>query len=140
VRLHDLNHVVTGYGTDWAGELEIAGFELGAGCGRHVMAWVINSGGVAAGLLRQPRKTLRAYARGRASKQSIYRLLPRWDERVLDEPVASMRETLGVPAEATPTARDLIGAASLGLLGIALHFGPVVAIAAGLFAAWRAYA
>jgi hypothetical protein len=33
VQVHDLNHVLTGYGTDWTGELRISGHELGMGCG-----------------------------------------------------------------------------------------------------------
>ena len=32
VRYHYLHHVITGYRTDFVGELEISGWEIGAGC------------------------------------------------------------------------------------------------------------
>ncbi len=65
VGYHDLHHVLTGYATDTLGELEIAAWELGAGCGSVVTAWVINLGGMLAGLIAAPRRTARAFFRGR---------------------------------------------------------------------------
>jgi hypothetical protein len=38
VRIHDLHHVITGYDTDLMGELRIAGWEIGGGCGGFVAA------------------------------------------------------------------------------------------------------
>ena len=72
VKLHDLHHVATGYATTWTGEAEIGAWELGAGCGRYVAAWLLNLGAMGTGMLIAPRRTLRAFARGRRSK-SLYR-------------------------------------------------------------------
>jgi hypothetical protein len=36
VPLHDLHHVLTGYGTDWIGEAEIGAWELGGGCNSFI--------------------------------------------------------------------------------------------------------
>lgn len=71
VRYHDLHHVVTGYETNARGEFEISAWELGASCRGFVAAWVLNLGGLAAGLLSMPRRTWRAFLRGRHSR-SLY--------------------------------------------------------------------
>lgn len=71
VRYHDLHHVLTGYATDTQGELEISAWEVGAGCGRFVTAWAINLSGMAAGLVSAPRRSFRAFVRGRHSR-SLY--------------------------------------------------------------------
>jgi ubiquinone biosynthesis protein Coq4 len=39
VRLHDLHHLVTGYPTDWKGELEISAWEIAGSCRGYVAAW-----------------------------------------------------------------------------------------------------
>jgi hypothetical protein len=67
VCFHDLHHVVTGYATTFQGELEISAWEIGAGCKNVWFAWLINLGGLAAGLMVAPRLTARAFARGLAS-------------------------------------------------------------------------
>lgn len=67
VAFHDLHHVVTGYDTDMVGELEISAWEIGAGCRDYWAAWFINLGGLAGGLFAAPRRTFRAFVRGRHS-------------------------------------------------------------------------
>jgi ubiquinone biosynthesis protein Coq4 len=71
VKLHDLHHVATGYDTTFTGEAEIAAWELAAGCGRYYAAWILNLGAMATGMLIAPRRTARAFRRGRRSK-SLY--------------------------------------------------------------------
>ena len=73
VFFHDVNHVLTGYNTVFSdGEVVIAGFEVGAGCGRVWIAWYINLWMMAFGSVICPRATFHAFARGRRSG-SIYR-------------------------------------------------------------------
>ncbi|MDB4985087.1 MAG: hypothetical protein JWN04_265 [Myxococcaceae bacterium] len=67
VPFHDLHHVITGYDTDMVGEFEISAWEVGAGCRDYWAAWFINLGGVAGGLFAAPRRTFRAFVRGRHS-------------------------------------------------------------------------
>ncbi len=112
VRFHDLHHVLTGYTTDFAGELEISAWEIGAGCKRAWFAWQINLGGLAGGLFIAPRLTARAFARGLASGSlygSDY-------ESILTQTVGETRTQLRLD-EAVP-ALGVRGAALLGIAGI----------------------
>lgn len=68
LKLHDVHHIVTGYGTDWIGEYEISGWEVGAGLHRNPVAWTFCLMGHTAGLVVCPRKTVRAFARGRRGR------------------------------------------------------------------------
>lgn len=94
VRYHDLHHVLTGYDTDNVGEFEISAWEIAAGCKQFVAAWGLNLGGIAGGLFRAPRRTLRAFVRGRHS-QTFYGL--NLDE-LLDLSVADARKRMGLDA------------------------------------------
>jgi hypothetical protein len=67
VRFHDLHHVLTGYDTDFPGELEISAWEIAAGCKSYAAAWVLNLGGIAAGLFTCPSRVFAAFVRGRHS-------------------------------------------------------------------------
>lgn len=71
--IHDVNHVLTGYDTDFSkGELAIASFDLGNGCGAYWMAWLINFIMFGMALLVRPRETFRAFVRGRGCA-SLYK-------------------------------------------------------------------
>lgn len=71
VRFHDLHHILTGYRTNATGEFEISAWELGAGCKDFHAARFINLGGFVSGILASPRRTFRAFVRGRRSR-SLY--------------------------------------------------------------------
>jgi hypothetical protein len=72
VFFHDVNHLLTGYNTVFSeGEVEIAGFEIGAGCGPYWIAWAINAPMFVIGLAINPGPTWCAFQRGRRSG-SIY--------------------------------------------------------------------
>ena len=94
VRYHDLHHVLTGYRTDFLGELEISAWEIGAGCKGFVAAWQLNLSGMAAGVLFMPRRTFAAFVRGRHS-DSLY---GREFEPLLELTVAEARRATRVPA------------------------------------------
>jgi len=68
VRYHDLHHILTGYDTSFVGELEISGWEIGAGCKSFAAAWVLNLGGMAGGLFRAPGRVFSAFVRGRRAR------------------------------------------------------------------------
>lgn len=131
VRYHDLHHVLTGYATDTPGELEISAWELGAGCKDFWAAWQLNLGGLAAGAVAIPRRTFRAFVRGRRTS-SLYGL----DfEALLDRTVGQTRAACGLeqPAAARFSDYPLFAAAwavgtVVGLLSFAalLVFGPVL--------------
>jgi hypothetical protein len=71
-KLHDLHHVAMEYETDWAGEAEIAAWEIASGCGRHGWAWLLNLGAFTVGIALCPRRLYRAFMRGRHSA-NLYR-------------------------------------------------------------------
>lgn len=98
VRFHDLHHLVTDYRTDFIGELEISGWEIGAGCGRYPAAWFINLTGMAAGLFLAPRKVFRAFRRGVAS-QSLY---AHDFEPLLERTVDDVKREVGTDAPVPP--------------------------------------
>ena len=64
-KLHDLHHIANEYATDWAGEAEIAGWEIASGCGRHGWAWLLNLGAFTVGMVLFPKRLYRAFIRGR---------------------------------------------------------------------------
>lgn len=117
VRYHDLHHVMTGYQTDFRGELEIAAWEIGSGCADKTAAWILNLGGYGVGMLLSPRRTLRAFIRGRHS-QNLYRR--RFDDALLSHTVGEMRRQLDLDGEPRATAGDLALAALGWVVGLAI--------------------
>ena len=118
VRIHDLHHVLTGYETSATGEAEIAAWEIASGCGRYTAAWVLNLWGMAYGIWLAPRALLRAFARGRRSR-NLYR--DGLDDAYLDTPVGPARAALGIPDHVTVGAGDRF--AFVGWSGLAVLFG-----------------
>jgi hypothetical protein len=90
--VHDLNHVVSGYGHDALGEAEIAAWELGGGCNRYVAAWVLNCGALWLGLARSPRRLFAAFVRGRRTRN----LYGTDVDAVIDLPLSTVRAALGL--------------------------------------------
>jgi len=107
VKIHDLNHLVSGYLTDRIGELEISAWELASGgCQRYPAAWVLDLGGLMGGLVVAPRRTVRAFRAGR-SQQNLYRypldelLAMPLDSarRLVDQPPPDRRRWLPPPVQ-----------------------------------------
>lgn len=96
VRFHDLHHIVTGYRTDWRGEFEISAWELAAGCGRFHAAWWLNLGGMNAGMLVCPLRTLSAFQLGRRSRSLYSRM---YDEALLSQTVKDARAAMGLTSD-----------------------------------------
>lgn len=99
LRLHDLHHVATGFGTDKAGEGEISAWELRRGVrafGLYVGAIVIS--GALLGLLVAPRRTLRAWRLARGTNDYLFRGTLSYED-LLQLSIAELRSALGVPSE-----------------------------------------
>lgn len=95
VRYHDLHHVLTDYDTDWIGEAEIGAWEVASSCADHWAAWYLNLVVMGVGAIIAPRRTWRAFVRGRRSK-NLYR--EPWEAIRLEERVGAWRERLGLDA------------------------------------------
>lgn len=142
VKVHDLHHVVTGYRTDLRGEAEIAAWELASGCGRVPVAFVLNLFAFAIGVLIAPGHLLRAWARGRATKNLYAHATV---DALLPQNVNAVRTSLGLDGKPpAPRGRDvatftLVTIVALALM-LALIVGPLVGIFAGLGALANAIA
>jgi hypothetical protein len=93
--IHDVHHVLTGYGTDFLGEVELAGWELGSGgCAAHRFMWFDRVGVAFVALFTGPRAFARAFREGRASR-NLYR-----DdlEALLGLDVEDLRRRIHLPA------------------------------------------
>ncbi len=96
IPIHDLHHVATGYGTDFVGEGEIAVWELRGGC-RTPVVYFLNLVAAAIGTLLAPRRIWAAFCASKSAR-AIYRSdLNR--ERILEMPIGTLREHLGIPTE-----------------------------------------
>jgi hypothetical protein len=133
VRVHDLHHVLTGYSTDLAGEAEIGAWELASNCLSSAAATVLNTGAMAMGMLIAPRRTARAWARGRATR-NLY--ANETVDHLLGREVDDMRADLGLDGPPPPVrARDLATLAAIvpllalvGLLTTLFGLGAVVVL------------
>jgi hypothetical protein len=97
VFFHDVNHVLTGYNTVFSdGELAIAAFEVGAGCGRYVIAWYINLCLMALGVFIKPRLVFTAFVRGRGCSSTYER--PEDRSVLRGKTVVELRRLVGVDA------------------------------------------
>ena len=121
--LHDIDHILTEYNTDWRGEWQISAFEIGTGCGKYWAGWFINLQGIIVGGICYPLDSVRAYARGRRSR-GVYNY--RDHEPLLSEKVGKLRSQLAVSAASvTVTAIDAILFYFTVLFSIAINFGPL---------------
>ena len=127
---HDLNHVLTAYETDWPGEFEISAFELASGCRHYWAAWVLNMGGLVAGMLVWPRRTLAAFWRGCQSRNSYY---VEDEADILDMRVVDVREKLQIADFAERAPRSVADVARFfKIFGLALLFQLLSLAAAAL--------
>ena len=134
VPLHDLHHVITGYGTDGAGEGAISAWEVAGGCGRSGVAWFLNLNALFLGSLIDARGVFGAFVRGRRSRNFYEQ---GFDEELLARNLGDVRRELLAESEtpfgAAVTFADRgvfagwwgIGFA-LAVMELALVFAPVV--------------
>jgi hypothetical protein len=137
VVFHDVNHLVTGYNTTFSdGEVVIAGFEVGAGCGSYWIVWYINLSMMALGILFRPRDVFAAFVRGRRSA-SIYRHGA--DPAALARmSVADVRMLLALDRRPEPAAgADRVAFAAWGVAAAVVLVGPLLALVAGGLAVLR---
>lgn len=96
LHLHDLHHVVTGYGTGLVGEAEISAYELRAGC-RSFMVRLLCVGAILCAAFVAPRRVLRAWRRARGARTLYHTTIPY--ETLLGMTVRELRRHLNIAPE-----------------------------------------
>ena len=118
VRYHDLNHVVTGYGTDLRGEAEIGAWELASGCTRFPIVVLLNLLVIWPVLFLSPVRLWRAFLRGRHS-MNLY--AEHYDQALLDRTIGPTRQALGLDHEPAASAADVVSFGGLVLVVVGLQ-------------------
>jgi hypothetical protein len=99
IMLHDLHHVITGFGTDPAGEGEISAWEVGGGLkGLDLYTRSIVVGGVVLGLVVAPRRAIAALRAASKGGNLFSRTLGEY-ETLLDRSVGELRAQLRLPRD-----------------------------------------
>jgi hypothetical protein len=124
VKFHDLHHIATGYQTDWTGEAEIGGFEIGGGCGPFVWAWILNLQAMAIGLVVAPLALFRAFVRGRHAGTLYHQ--GDFEDAMLDRSVGDIRRQLGLDRLAPPPGvGDAVSFVFWSAVALLWTFGPL---------------
>ena len=118
-KLHDLHHIAMEYDTDWAGEAEIAGWEIASGCGRHGWAWLLNLGAFTVGLALFPKRLYRAFLRGRHARNLYRDGLP--ETELPRKTVQWLREFVATDGETKAGLSDRLAFGAWSLIGLAYH-------------------
>jgi hypothetical protein len=96
--IHDIHHLLSGYDTDWTGELEIAAWELSSGgCGRYFLYRIDRMVFTLLGLIFAPRATCRAFRCGLKHRN----LFHRDPEEVMPIEIDELRRTTLSPKSAS---------------------------------------
>lgn len=106
---HDIHHLLTRYKTTIKGESEISAWEIGSGCKKYWAATLINTSGVMIGIPINPRAVLRAFSRGRRTKNLYHELFS--NEEAMNMKIGDLREQLLLdehPIETKPTMKDFL--------------------------------
>ena len=88
VKLHDIHHIVTEYKSDPCGEAEISAWELAAGIHNKYFAGFIGLAALFYGAFLYPKRTFRAFIRGKHS-HSLYNR--EFSESLLKQSVGSLK-------------------------------------------------
>lgn len=97
ILLHDIHHLLTGYGTKLKDECEISAWELSAGCRTAWVAFVLNTLAFALGTFIVPNGIWRAWKRGKVTK-NLYRANYS-KEQLLNKTVESLKREMGFTDE-----------------------------------------
>lgn len=128
---HDVHHLLTGYETTWRGEAEIGAFEIATSCKRYWAAWMFNTGGFLFGLAIAPRRTWRAFVRGRRCRNFYGAERARVAALSIDD----ARRELGLASASAPaTPADAIWFVGWAIAVVAFWLGLPTAVAIAL---WR---
>ena len=116
---HDIHHIVTNYPSTFTGETEIGAWEIASGCKKYWVAWMLDMSGMMAGILFNLWGVLKAFARGRRTKNLYYHIIS--NEQALDMTVNELQKLLLLDKyhkNTKPTFMDTILFAAWVLVGL----------------------
>lgn len=116
---HDIHHLVTNYPSTFTGETEISAWEIASGCKKYWAAWVLDMSGMMTGILFNFWGVLKAFARGRRTKNLYYDIIS--TEQALDMELSGLKKVLWLdkyPKNIKPSLIDFILFVVLALFGI----------------------
>ncbi|HKB44793.1 MAG TPA: hypothetical protein VKC90_10390 [Chitinophagaceae bacterium] len=116
---HDIHHLVTDYPSTFKGETEISAWEIASGCKKYRAAWVLDMSGMMIGIVFNFRGVLKAFARGRRTKNLYYDVIS--TEEALDMKLSELKKLLWLdkyPKNTRPVFVDFILFVPLLLIGI----------------------
>ncbi|HTA62518.1 MAG TPA: hypothetical protein VK835_08680 [Bacteroidia bacterium] len=106
---HDIHHLLTEYETTVAGESEISAWEVASGCKSYWAAFLIDVSGAMLGILFNFLGVLKAFARGRRTKNLYYNKFT--TEQALDMKISELRAAFDLdkhPKDTKPNFVDFI--------------------------------
>lgn len=115
---HDIHHLLTGYSTVLKGETEISAWEIASGCKKYHAAFFINTSGLMMGFPLNFFGILRAFARGRRTKNLYDDKIT--TEQAMDTPIKILRREFLLdqyPQNTKPGFVDLILLLAFGIFG-----------------------
>jgi hypothetical protein len=104
IPIHDMNHVVSGYGHDALGEGEVGAWELGSGYRDYTAAWVLGSAAMGRGFVHSPTRVFAAFVRGRQTEN----LFGADIETAMNTPVSMLRTSLRLDGHYSPNTGDAL--------------------------------
>ncbi|MEP7168482.1 MAG: hypothetical protein ABI855_03870 [Bacteroidota bacterium] len=124
VKLHDLHHLLTEYNANYKGEAEIGGWEIGSGCGRYWMAWILNMGSFIIGMLFYQQPLLKAFLDGRLVKTNLYQGTI-YNDDLLNKSVGELRKGILPQSTTKNSAKDYWLFACWCLISLIYHLAVV---------------
>ena len=115
---HDIHHLVTGYKTTIKEESEISAWEIASGCKKYWAAFFINTSGLMLGYVFNFLGVLRAFARGRKTKNLYDDAIP--TEKAMDMSIGELKAMFLLnkhPIKTKPAFADVILLLLFGLFG-----------------------
>ncbi|MBA3707029.1 MAG: hypothetical protein H0W84_14335 [Bacteroidetes bacterium] len=116
---HDIHHILTGYETTVAGESEISAWEIASGCRDCWVAFFIDTSGFMLGLLINFRGVLKAFARGRKTRNLYHNIFT--THHALDMSIDELRFKLYLdkyPKDSKVSFVDLLLFAAFSVFGL----------------------
>lgn len=116
---HDIHHLLTDYKTTLAEESAISAWEIASGCKKYWAAFSINTSGMMIGIPINFMGVLRAFARGRRTKNLYYDTVT--TEQALDMKVGELKKQFHLdqhPKNTKPTFVDFLYFSAFSFFGL----------------------